>query len=88
MKSSRKSYGTVGDNESFVTLIRVAREDDAVRKTLQAILAQPAFHRKSMLHMLISDMQRKSASQGFILAISCLLDDDVAAKAKEAIHEN
>lgn len=52
MKLFRKQSSTVGDNDAFVTLIQVAKEDADIRKQLQAILAQPPFHRKSMLNIM------------------------------------
>ena len=87
MKLFRKHSNTVGDNDAFVTLIQVAKEDADIRKQLQAILAQPPFHRKSMLNMLISQMKLKSAPPEFIAAIASLLDDEVATKAMEVINE-
>ena len=87
MKLFRKQSSTVGDNDAFVTLIQVAKEDADIRKQLQAILAQPPFHRISMLNMLISQMKLKSAPPEFITAIASLLDDEVATKAIEVINE-
>ena len=73
----------VGDNETFVTLMRVAQEEPEVGKILRAILDQPPFHRRSMLNSLVQDMAMKGADRDFVLAVECLLDDDVAAKAVE-----
>jgi hypothetical protein len=88
MKFNQQKNGTVGDNESFVALIQAAKEDVGIRKQLQAILAQPSFHRKSMLNMLLSDMKLKSAPAELISALAVLLDDEVAAKAMEVINVN
>ena len=87
MKIFRNNTSTVGDNAAFVTLIQVAKEDADIRKQLQGILAQPPFHRISMLNMLISQMKLKSAPPEFITAIASLLDDEVATKAIEVINE-
>lgn len=78
---------TVGDNDIFVTLIRLAQENPDVRKTLSGILAQPPFHRKSLLNTLIAEIKLKGAPPLFVSAISALLDDDVAQKAKEVIQQ-
>jgi hypothetical protein len=75
----------IGDNEAFVTLMRVAQEDPAVKRTLTAILAMDAFQRKSMLNTLIQDMKLKGAARDFVSAIETLLDDDVAERAVEVI---
>lgn len=77
---------TVGDSDAFVTLMRVAQEDAAVRKTLSGILGQPPFHRKSLLNTLVAEMKLKGAPADFVAAISALLDDAVADKAREMIR--
>ena len=76
---------SVADQEMFVSLIRTAREDADIRGRLQAILHQPAFHRKSMLNTLIGELKMQSAPAEFIQAIACLLDDAVARKARELL---
>jgi hypothetical protein len=76
---------TVGDNKTFVTLIRIAQEDEEIGRTLGRILSQDCFNRKSMLNTLIQDMRLKSAPVDFIRAIASLLDDDVARKASELL---
>jgi len=82
MRSRQKS---VGDNETFVTLIRVAQEDPEVRKTLAGILGQSPFHRKSLLNTLIQEMKLKGAPADFVFAIGALLDEAVAQQAAELI---
>ena len=87
MNLFRKKAVSVADNEVFVTLLRVAKEDSAIRSQLGGILAQPPFHRKSLLNALIAEMKMNSAPTDFVNAIACLLDDAVAARAKELIGE-
>lgn len=77
----------ITDNETFVTLMRVAREDTEVGKTLRAVLNQPPFHRRSMLNSLLQDMQLQEADPDFIAAVEYLLDDEVAAKAAEVLAD-
>jgi hypothetical protein len=76
---------TVGDNETFVTLMRVAQEDQAIQKTLSAILALEPFQRRSMLSTLIGDMKINGAEPEFVAALGSLLDDEVARRAAEVI---
>ena len=85
MKLSEKKSKSVGRNETFVTLIRVAREDKEIGNQLVGILMQSSFHRKSLLNDMINEMRFRSAPVEFVNAIACLLDDAVAAKAKELI---
>ena len=75
----------VGGNESFVSLIRTALEDEGVRGRLRAILSQPPFHRHSLLNTLVADLKMQQAPTDIIRAIACLLDDEVAEKARELL---
>ena len=76
---------SVGDQALFISLIRAAREDADIGDRLQVILGQPDFHRKSLLNTLIAELKMQSAPADFIRAIACLLDDDVARKARELL---
>lgn len=78
---------TVGDNQSFVTLMLVAQEEPEVRDTLAAILGQPSSRRKYELHKLIGNMKAQGADADFVSAIEALLDDQVADTAYELIRE-
>jgi len=82
----RRPEKTVGDNETFVTLIRVAQEKPEARKTFGGILRQSPFHRQSMLNTLIEEMKLKGAPAEFVSALSALLNDDVADRAMEMIQ--
>ena len=75
----------IGDNDAFVTLIRVAQEDPEVRKILAGILELPPYHRTSLLNTLIEEMKLKGAPSDFTLALSALLDDDVAQNATKLL---
>ena len=77
---------TAGDSAMFVTLMRVAREDAGVRKVLTEIVDQPPLRRKALLDAVIPGMRAKGAPEEFIEAIGFLLDDAVAAKAREMIN--
>jgi len=85
MKPFGKKKDSVGENEPFVNLIRVAQEDDKIRSQLLGILSLDKFNRKSALNTLLEDMRLKGAPEEFVSAITCLLDDDVAEKALEIL---
>jgi hypothetical protein len=80
-KIFRFSTESVGDNEAFVKLIQVAKEDSTIHKTLVSILSMDPFQRKSAIGSLIEDMQLKGAPKKFVAAIANLRDDKVADKA-------
>ena len=72
---------SVGDNEAFVKLIQVAKEDSNIHKTLFSILSMDPFQRKSAIGSLIEEMQLKGAPKKFVAAIANLRDDKVADRA-------
>lgn len=77
-KIFRFSTESVGDNEAFVKLIQVAKEDSNINKTLISILSMDPFQRKSAIGSLIEDMQLKGAPKKFVAAIANLRDDKFA----------
>jgi hypothetical protein len=83
----KKKSRTVGDNETFVNLMRVAREDPDIRRVILNILTQSSFNRHSMLNTLIAELKLKSAPDDFIEAFASLLDDEVARRASELLKE-
>jgi len=85
MKPSCDRAGSIGDNASFVTMILAAREDPAIRETLEVILALPASQRRSCITTLTADMKKRAAPADFIEAIAYLQDDEVAQKVREAL---
>jgi len=82
-----KRQPPVAENENFITLMRVAREDADVRRKLLAILSQTNFNRTSMLNTLIDEMRLKSAPSEIITAIACLLDHEVANRALHMLED-
>jgi hypothetical protein len=82
----RKHKEPAGENDPFVTLIRVAQEDDEIRKRLFTILTQDRFNRVSILNSYLEEMRLKQAPAEFISAIACLLDDNIAQKALEVLQ--
>jgi len=83
----RKKNKSVGDDDNFVSLIQVAREDANIRQQLLSILSQERKKRGSILNSYINDLQLKKAPVEFISAIACLIQDDIADKALEILKE-
>ncbi len=75
----------VGENESFVTLLQVARDNPEIKNQLVAILSQTGFNRKSILNSYLDELRYKRAPDDLISALSCLLDDNIAKKALEIL---
>ncbi len=87
MELFKKQPRPAADNETFVRLIQVARENPAIRNRLKTILSLETFHRKSALNTFIEEMRLKGAPQEFVSAIACFLDNVVANKALRILKE-
>ena len=76
---------SVGDIDSFVTMLRVACEDPSINARLEQLLCLPDERRRALVHTWVSDLLIAEAPQHYTAAIACLLDDKVAEKAYEVI---
>ena len=88
MNLFRKSKQKAGENEPFITLIRVAQEDSEIRSQLLKIVSLDKFNRLSALNTLLEEMRFKGAPKEIVSAISCLLDTNVADKAMKLLKGN
>ncbi len=73
------------DDEPFVQLMSVAREDADIRAQLISILQQDPFNRKSRLNTWIRTIQLEQAPASFIHAVTYLLEDEIADKALQLL---
>ena len=78
---------SVGEIESFVTMLRVACENAEINGQLERLLSLTNLERKALVHTMVSDMLIAEAPEDFIAAIACLEDDQVAEKAYEVIYQ-
>jgi hypothetical protein len=76
---------SLADIDSFITMLRVACEDETVYARLEKILTLPDQQRRGILASLIADMRGKGAPAEFIRAFECLTDNRIAEKAYETI---
>jgi hypothetical protein len=77
---------TYGDVDGFVTMLLVACEDTGINETLELLLSQPDDRRRDIVLELLDRLRMAAAPQFLCEAIACLLDDKVAEKAYEVIH--
>ena len=77
---------SVGDIDSFITLLRSACSDDLVYQRLEKLLSLPDDRRRALIQKWVGDLVVQRAPVEFIRAIACLLDDQVAEKAYEVIY--
>lgn len=78
---------TYADVQGFINLMLVACEDSTVNSTLQELLSLPNDTRKAAVYKLVERLRASAALPDLIDAITCLLDDDVAEKAYQAIYK-
>jgi hypothetical protein len=80
------SARTVGDIETFITMLRSACSDRYVYERLERLLSLSDAERRGLVHAWISDLLIAGAPTDFVQAIGCLLDDRVAERAYEEIY--
>lgn len=88
MHSFLKRWQAHSGSDPFVSMMSVAREDQAIQQHLLAILRQNRFNRHSLLNTWITDLQMQGAPESFINALAFLLDDDVAARALDLLEDD
>lgn len=77
----------VSDNQTFVTLIQMARHDPGFRDQLLAILSLDRFNRESALHSITDNMRMQNAPDDLVQALVSLASDSVAERALELIKD-
>lgn len=78
---------SVGEIETFITMLRTACEDKKMSVWLERLLSMPDQKRQDLVHSWVNDMLIAKAPRDFIQAVACLLDDRVAEKAYEVIFK-
>ena len=68
-------------------MLQVACKDAAINSTLQELLSLPDHTRKEAVLKLVGRLRGNGALPTLIDAIVCLLADDVAEKAYQAIYK-
>jgi hypothetical protein len=76
---------SVGEIETFITMLSTACADTSVHARLEKLLSLPDRKRQDVVHAWVRDLLIAEAPRDFVQAIACLLDDRVAEKAYEAI---
>jgi hypothetical protein len=87
MNLFEKKQPYITQNEDFLRLVQVVKEEPQIRQTLKSILGLDNFNRKSALNTWLEELTLKQAPKKFISALSCLLDDDIARKTLDIIRE-
>jgi hypothetical protein len=76
---------SVGEIETFITMLSTACADASVHARLEKLLSLPDRKRQDVVHAWVRDLLVAEAPRDFVQAIACLLDDRVAEKAYEII---
>ncbi len=75
----------VADNETFLRLIQLARENQELRDRLKTVLSMNREERKSAIRLIIDRMQKNNEPEDVVSALRCLLTHSVADKALEVL---
>ena len=76
---------SVGEIDTFITMLRAACDDPKVNEQLERVLSMPDSERKTLVRSWVNDMLVAEAPKDLVQAIACLLDDGVAERAYEVI---
>ena len=87
MRLLDKNKHFVADDENFIALVQVLKEDYKIRSKIEPILSLDKFNRKSALNTWLEQLKFQQAPEKFIALLSCLLDDDIAKKLLQVIKE-
>lgn len=87
MQLSNENKRFIGEDENFIALVQVLKEDYKVRSKIEPILSLDKFNRKSALNTWLEQLRFQQAPKKFIALLSCLLDDDIAKKLLHVIKE-
>ena len=87
MKLSEENKHFLANDENFIALVQVLKEDYKVRSKIEPILSLDKFNRKSALNTWLEKLKFQQAPEKFIALLSCLLDDDIAKKLLRVIKE-
>ena len=87
MKVFGKNKQFVTDDENFIALVQVLKEDYKIRSKIEPILSLDKFNRKSALNTWLEQLKFQQAPEKFIVLISCLIEDDIAEKLLQVIKE-
>ena len=87
MKNLNKNKRLVADDENFIALVQLMKEDDEIRSKIEPILSLDPFNRKSALNTWLEQLKLQQAPNKFVILLSCLTDDDIAKKVLQVIKE-
>jgi len=87
MKVIDKNKQLIADDENFIALVQVLKEDYKIRSKIEPILSLDKFNRKSALNTWLEQLKFQQAPEKFISLLSCLIDDDIAKKLLSVIKE-
>lgn len=87
MASVPRTPKSVGEIESFITMLTAACGDASVYERLERLLSMPDPKRQAVVRAWVNDLLIAQAPGDFVQAIACLVDDRVAEKAYEVIFQ-
>jgi len=86
MDPPHEKKSLIADDETFVSLIQLAREDSEIGQRLLGLLGLDDFNRKSFLGSWIEEARLRGAPEEFVRALGYLRDDEIAHQTRELLE--
>ncbi len=84
----RSEIHRIAEDETFIDLMRVAREDAVIGQRLRGLLRLDDFNRRSLLNTWIQEAKLRGAPADFVQALEYLRIDEVAGQARNLLEES
>ena len=72
----------VPDNQAFIRLIQMARDDAEIKESLMALCQLEVRQRKETLNKIVATMKQQQEDEDIVQAMMCLQYDTIAEKVK------
>lgn len=76
------------DYHSFIKLIQIMRDDPVINQKVITTLKLDSFQRRTIINNWMEQLHEQRAFEGLCQALSCLFDDNIAAKVLKIINHN
>ena len=83
----RPKAQNISDNDAFVSLVQLCREDEDLQRWVMALIRMDDFDRQSMLHSKINELRLKQVPEEHIHIFECQSRREILAKIQDVLSE-
>ena len=80
-----KGFSSQEEEDTLITLLRVAQEDEAIKDQIMTIVNLNALNRKKVVDLLVVYLKNKEAPDDFIEAILSLENESIVTKIRDVL---